>query len=624
MGVIDMAKIKSPTTLEKYRQEILKKREHYKTVVSVCGGPGCHAQNCNEIYEALKLSIEENGLARSVAIKKTGCHGFCEMGPIVVIQPAGIFYKKISLHDVPTIVEKTLTEGEIVEELLYPDPDNGKAITKESKVPFYAKQKRLLMSEHEFIDPCNIEDYIARGGYSALAKAIFEMEPTEVIDEVEKAGLRGRGGAGFPAASKWKAARKAVARDGIKYVLCNADEGDPGAYMDRSLLEGNPHSVLEGMLIGAYGIGATEGFVYVRHEYPLTVENLLVAIDQAREKGLLGKNIMGSGFDFDIRVSIGGGAFVCGESTALMASIEGRIGEPRVKHIHTAEKGLFNRPTNLNNVETWANVPIIINQGAKKYARIGNKNSTGTKIFSLVGTINHTGLVEVPMGITLREIIYDIGGGVPKGKKFKAVQTGGPSGGCIPASLLDTPVDFDRLYDVGSMMGSGGMIVMDEGTCMVDIARYFVDFLCDESCGKCVPCREGLKQMLYILEDITEGRGTIEQLDLLRELGEVMRDTSLCGLGQSAANPVLSTLEYFEKEYEEHVKKKKCRAGVCKELITFTINPKKCTGCLRCRKVCPTGAIKGKKKEVHTIDQEKCEKCGICFEVCEYKAVVRK
>ncbi len=622
--MVDMAKIKSPTTLERYRQEILKKHEQFTTTVSVCGGPGCHAQNCKEIYEALKQSIEENGLSESVAIKKTGCHGFCEMGPLAVIQPAGIFYKKISLNDIPAILNRTLMEGKLVEELLYTDPDNGKAITKEAKVPFYAKQKRLLMGTHEFVDPCNIEDYIAQGGYSALAKALFEMEPTQIIDEVDKAGLRGRGGAGFLAANKWKAARKAIARDGIKYVLCNADEGDPGAYMDRSLLEGNPHSVLEGMLIGAYGIGATEGFVYVRHEYPLTVENLLIAIDQAREIGLLGKNIMGSGFDFDINVSIGGGAFVCGESTALMASIEGRIGEPRVKHIHTAEKGLFNRPTNLNNVETWANVPLIINQGAKKYSRIGTKNSTGTKIFSLVGRINNTGLVEVPMGITLREIIYDIGGGVPKGRKFKAVQTGGPSGGCIPESLLDTPVDFDRLYDVGSMMGSGGMIVMDEGTCMVDIARYFVDFLCDESCGKCVPCREGLKQMLYILEDITEGRGTIEQLDLLKELAEVMRDTSLCGLGQSAANPVLSTIDYFEKEYKEHVLKHKCRAGVCKSLINFTINPKKCTGCLRCRKACPVGAIKGKKKEVHTINQEKCEKCSICFEVCEYKAVVRK
>jgi len=394
--------------------------------------------------------------------------------------------------------------------------------------------------------------------------------------------------------------------------------------MDRSLLEGNPHAVLEGMVIGAYAIGACEGFIYVRHEYPLAVENILVAIDQARDFRLLGHDILGSGFDFDIKVSVGGGAFVCGESTALMASIEGHIGEPRVKHIHTAEKGLNNRPTNLNNVETWANVPLIINQGADEYALVGTDTSTGTKIFSLVGTINNTGLVEVPMGITLREIIYNIGGGIPKGKTFKAVQTGGPSGGCIPESLLDTPVDFDRLYDVGSMMGSGGMIVMDEGTCMVDIARYFLDFLCDESCGKCVPCREGLKQMLYIIEDITEGRGTLEQLDLLRELAEVVRDTSLCGLGQTAPNPVLSTLQYFEEEYREHIEDKKCRAGVCKALISFEIDAKECTGCLRCLKACPVGAISGEKKEAHTIDQEKCEKCGICYEVCEYDAVIRK
>jgi len=619
-----MAKIKSPAMLEEYRNEILRKRKYYFRTISLCGGPGCHAQHCDEIYEAVKKAVEENGLSENVEVKKTGCHGFCEMGPIAVIQPEGIFYKKISLDDVSDIVNRTLGKGELIKELLYPDPENGKPITKESRVPFYAKQKRLLMSMNEYIDPCKIEDYIAQGGYSALCKALFEMEPMEIIEEVDKAGLRGRGGAGFPTASKWRACRKAIARDGIKYVLCNADEGDPGAYMDRSLLEGNPHLVLEGMIIGAYGIGATEGYIYVRHEYPLTVSNLLVAIDQARKVGLLGKNILGSGFDFDIKVSIGGGAFVCGESTALMASIEGRIGEPRVKHIHTAEKGLFNRPTNLNNVETWANVPLIINQGAGKYRKVGTKTSTGTKIFSLVGSVNNTGLVEVPMGMTLREIIFDIGGGVKGGRTFKAVQTGGPSGGCIPESLLDTPVDFDALYDVGSMMGSGGMIVMDETTCMVDIARYFVDFLCDESCGKCVPCREGLKQMLYILEDITEGRGTLEQLELLKELAGVMRDTSLCGLGQTAANPVLSTIRYFEDEYVDHIKKMKCRAGVCKALIAFSINAKKCTGCMRCRKACPVGAIKGKKKEPHTIQAEKCEKCGICLEVCEYGAVVRK
>jgi len=619
-----MAKIESAATLESYREKLIKDLGKYSTVVSVCGGPGCHAQNCNEIYEALRQAVEESGLNKTVKVRKTGCHGFCEMGPLAVIHPSGVFYKKLSLEDVPSIVSRTLMKGEIIEELLYPDPDNGRFIEKETEVPFYAQQLRLLMSSNQMIDPCDIEDYIAYGGYSALAKALTEMDPVEIIETVEKAGLRGRGGAGFPAASKWKACRKAVARDGKKYVLCNADEGDPGAYMDRSLLEGNPHSVIEGMLIGAYAIGATDGYIYVRHEYPLTVENVLVAIDQAREAGLLGHNILGSGFDFDIKVSVGGGAFVCGESTALMASIEGRIGEPRVKHIHTAQKGLYNRPTNLNNVETWANVPLIINQGAEEYARIGTENSTGTKIFSLVGAINNTGLVEVPMGMTLREIIYDIGGGIPKGKTFKAVQTGGPSGGCIPESLLDTPVDFDRLHDVGSMMGSGGMIVMDESTCMVDIARYFLEFLCDESCGKCVPCREGLKQMLYIIEDITEGKGTLKQLELLRELAEVVRDTSLCGLGQTAPNPVLSTIKYFEEEYREHIEEGKCRAGVCKALISFEIDPEECTGCLRCLKACPVGAISGKKKEAHFIDQEKCEKCGICFEVCEYAAVIRK
>jgi NADH:ubiquinone oxidoreductase subunit F (NADH-binding)/(2Fe-2S) ferredoxin len=622
--VAKMTRIDSPSALEHYRQAIKQNREKFTTTVSVCGGTGCQAHECGAVYEALKAALDSNGLAKTVELRQTGCHGFCEMGPLMVIQPSGIFYKRVSPEDVEGIVEASLKGKKVVEELVYEDPVSGEAIKKESQIPFYKKQKRVLMGMNGKIDPCNIEDYLAQDGYTAIVKALFEMEPTQVIDEVEKAGLRGRGGAGFLTASKWKAARKAIARDGIKYVLCNADEGDPGAYMDRSLLEGNPQAVLEGMVIGAYAIGATEGYIYVRHEYPLAVDNLLSAIDQARELNLLGEDILGSGFSFDVNVSIGGGAFICGESTALMASIEGRIGEPRVKHIHTAEKGLYQRPTNLNNVETWANVPLIINQGAKKYASVGTKNSTGTKIFSLVGAINNTGLVEVPMGITLREIIYDIGGGVPKGRKFKAVQTGGPSGGCIPESLLDTPVDFDALYDVGSMMGSGGMIVMDEGTCMVDIARYFVDFLCDESCGKCVPCREGLKQMLYIIEDITEGRGTMEQLDLLKELAEVMRDTSLCGLGQTAANPVLSTIEYFEKEYEEHIKRKKCRAGVCKALITFTINEKKCTGCMRCRKACPTGAIKGKKKEAHAIVQDKCEKCGICFEVCEYKAVVRK
>lgn len=619
-----MARIDSPAALEEYRQRVVESQRKYTSTITICGGTGCRAHNCVAIQEETRRILEKTGLSETVDLRLTGCHGFCEMGPLMIIKPQGIFYTHLKPEDVKDIVEKTVVEGKIIPELTYKDPVTGISCHHEQEVPFYSKQVRLLLGMNESIDPCSIDDYIAQGGYSALVKALFTMEPEEIISEVEKAKLRGRGGAGFPTAEKWKAARRAESRDGIKYVLCNADEGDPGAYMDRSLLEGNPHAVLEGMTIGAYAIGACEGYVYVRHEYPLAVINLYTALDQARELGLLGKNILGSGFDFDVHVSIGGGAFVCGESTALMASIEGRIGEPRVKHIHTAVRGLYDRPTNLNNVETWANVPIIINRGAEEYAKLGTERSKGTKIFSLVGKIRNTGLVEVPMGITLREIIYDIGGGIPDGRKFKAVQTRGPSGGCIPEDLLDTPVDFDSLYDVGSMMGSGGMIVMDESACMVDIARYFVDFLCGESCGKCVPCREGLKQMLYILEDITGGRGTMEQLELLQELAEVMRDTSLCGLGQTAANPVLSTLRYFGDEYREHIKEGRCRAGVCKPLISFSIDPEKCTGCMRCRKSCPVGAISGKKKEAHSIDPEKCEKCGICLEVCEYDAVIRK
>ena len=619
-----MSKIESLPSFEQYRKALESERARYTTTISVCGGTGCHAHSCADVYEAFRSEIESRDLVDSVELKMTGCHGFCEMGPLVVIWPQEIFYKQVSPEDVPLVFEKSLLGNEIVEELLYQEPSNGKRIIKEDDVPFYAKQMRILMDNNGKINPRNIDDYIVHGGYTALGKALFEMDPEEIINTVDKAGLRGRGGAGFSTAKKWRSCRQAKAKDGIKYVLCNADEGDPGAYMDRSLLEGNPHSVLEGMAVGAYAIGANQGFVYVRHEYPLALENLLIALEQAREFGLLGVNILDSGFDFDIDVSVGGGAFICGESTALMASIEGRIGEPRVKHIHTAQSGLYGRPTNLNNVETWANVPLIIERGAESYAGIGTESSTGTKIFSLVGKIRNTGLVEVPMGTTLREIIYDIGGGIPDGKTFKAVQTGGPSGGCIPESLLDTPVDFDRLYDAGSMMGSGGMIVMDEDTCMVDIARYFLDFLCDESCGKCVPCREGLKQMLHIITAITEGTAAPGMLDLLKELAWVVRETSLCGLGQTAPNPALSTIRHFEEEYREHIEEGKCRAGVCKALISFEIDAEACTGCLRCLKSCPAEAVAGEKKMAHTIDQSLCEKCGICLEVCEYDAVIRK
>ncbi len=619
-----MPKIESLQAFEQYRRALETERTKYTATVSVCGGTGCHAHGCRAVYDAFEAEIAKRGLEGSVELKMTGCHGFCEMGPLVVIWPLDIFYKQVVPDDVPLIVEHSLLGGEAVEELLYQEPSNGGKIAREDDIPFYSKQMRVLLDMNGKINPRNIDDYIVHGGYAALAKALFEMEPEEIIEAVDRAGLRGRGGAGFPTASKWRSCRRAAARDGIKYVLCNADEGDPGAYMDRSLLEGNPHAVIEGMVIGARAIGANQGYVYVRHEYPLTLENLLVALDQARELGLLGVNILHSGFDFDIKVSVGGGAFVCGESTALMASIEGRIGEPRVKHIHTAQRGLYNRPTNLNNVETWANVPLIINRGAEDYASVGTETSTGTKIFSLVGKINNTGLVEVPMGTTLREIVYDIGGGIPGGKAFKAVQTGGPSGGCIPEHLLDTPVDFDALYEVGSMMGSGGMIVMDEDTCMVDIARYFLDFLCEESCGKCVPCREGLKQMQHIITAITKGESSLEKLELLKELAWVVQETSLCGLGQTAPNPVLSTLRYFEEEYREHILEKKCRAGVCKALISFEIDPEACTGCLRCKKSCPVGAVSGEKKKPHTIDQSLCERCGICLDVCEYGAVIRK
>jgi len=489
-------------------------------------------------------------------------------------------------------------------------------------MPFYKKQQRLVLGNNRKIDPNIIEDYIAIGGYTALAKALYNMKPEKVIDKIQKAGLRGRGGGGFPTGKKWQYCRQT--KGSPKYVICNADEGDPGAYMDRSLLEGNPHSVLEGMIIGAYAIGSNEGYVYIRNEYPLAVKHLEEAVKQAEEYGFIGKNILGSGFDFTIKISRGGGAFVCGESTALMASLEGKLGEPRAKYVHTVEKGLWNKPTTLNNVETWANVPMIINKGANWYSKIGTEKSKGTKIFSLVGKINNTGLVEVPMGIKLKEIVFDIGGGIPDGKKFKAVQTGGPSGGCIPESLINLSVDYERLYEAGSMMGSGGMIVMDEDTCMVDVAKYFINFLREESCGKCVPCREGLERMSEILTDITEGKATNQDLELLEELGGVIQDTALCALGGTAANPVLSTIKYFRDEYTAHIEHKKCPAGVCKALITFTINENKCIGCGACLKQCPQDAITGKPKHPHIIDQEKCIKCGACFDACKVNAIKRK
>ncbi len=615
-----LQKVKSKRDLENLRKGIVAKREKGKPLVSVCNGTGCHASGCVVATEAFRQEIGNQGLADKVDIKATGCHGFCERGPIVVIQPGDIFYQQVKVEDVPQIVGETISRGNVIDRLLYVDPATGKKYVHPSDVPFYKNQKRIVFGNNGDIAPDNIEDYIALGGYSALAKVLFDESPEQVIEEVKKSMLRGRGGGGFPAGRKWESCRNAPGEP--KYVIANCDEGDPGVYANRSLLEGNPHSVLEGLVIAAYAIGSHEGYIYVRNEYPLAVENAATAINQAEELGFLGKNILGSGFDFTVHISRGGGAFVCGESSALMASLEGKVGEPRAKYIHTVERGLWDKPSNLNNVETLANVPLIINKGADWFRTIGTEGSKGTKIFSLVGKVNNTGLVEVPMGMTLREVIYDIGGGIKEGKKFKGVQTGGPSGGVIPESMLDMPVDFDELTEAGSMMGSGGMIVMDEDTCMVDTARYFLTFLEEESCGKCVPCREGIKRMRQILDDITEGKGEESDIELLERISAALKDTSLCALGATAANPVLTTLHYFRDEYEAHIKDKRCPAGVCKTLIQYYIIDEKCMGCRLCEKACPVEAITfmGKKKPV-VLDQSKCIKCGICKDVCKLEAV---
>jgi NADH-quinone oxidoreductase subunit F len=613
-------RLNSEEGLELFREETLRNRKSIKPRITVCHGTGCQAYGCTRVSDALRAEIDRQGVSGEVDIKTTGCHGFCERGPVVVVQPGDIFYQRVGPGDVGEILDKVLNGKGVVERLLYSDSATGVRFTNYYDIPFYKKQLRLIFGNNGEIDPTSIEDYIAIGGYSALAKVLFHMSPEEVVEEVKRSGLRGRGGGGFPTGVKWESCRKAPGD--IKYVIVNADEGDPGAYMDRSLLEGNPHSVLEGLIIGAYAIGAHDGYIYVRHEYPLAVENARIAIEQARQLGLLGENILGSGFDFDVRITRGGGAFVCGESTALMASLEGKIGEPRAKYVHTVEKGLWDRPTNLNNVETWANVPLIISKGAEWYRTIGTENSKGTKIFSLVGKVNNTGLVEVPMGVTLREMIFDIGGGIKDGKKFKAVQTGGPSGGCLPESLLDLPVDFDALTKAGSMMGSGGMIVMDETTCMVDVAKYFLTFLEEESCGKCVPCREGIKRMREILNDITEGKGQEGDLELLEEISNTLIDSSLCALGSTAPNPVLTTIRYFREEYEAHIKDKRCPAGVCKALIHYYVIEEKCPGCGLCVKACPQGAITfmGKKRPV-VLDESKCIKCGACYDICKLEAI---
>jgi NADH-quinone oxidoreductase subunit F len=615
-------KLKGAAELEQLRKGILAKRDTRRITVSVCGGTGCRASGAESVVEAFAEEIDRQELQVKVEFKETGCHGFCERGPLVVVGPKKVFYQHVKPEDVPEIISETVLKGGVIKRLLYTDPATSKEITYEADVPFYQRQTRLILGQNGEIDPTDIEQYIAAGGYAALSKALFQMNPDRIVNEVTRAGLRGRGGGGFPTGRKWQSVR--LAAGDIKYVLCNADEGDPGAYQDRSLLEGNPHSVIEGMIIGAYAVNSHQGYIYVRNEYPLAVEHARIAIDQATDYGLLGEDILGSGFNFKVTINKGGGAFVCGESSALIASLEGKVGEPKSKYTHMSEKGLWDRPSLLNNVKTWANIPLIVNKGAEWYSKIGTAGSKGTMIFSLVGKINNSGLVEVPMGITLREMIYDIGGGVPNGKKFKAVQTGGPSGGCIPEQCLDTKVDFDELTKLGSMMGSGGMIVMDEDNCMVDVARYFIDFLKGESCGKCTPCREGLSKLSEILNRITHGQGRPEDLETMQDLGEVLNIGALCALGRSAANPVLSTIRYFEDEYLAHINDKKCPAGVCRELLEFSIDAEQCTGCGVCARACSTRAITGAKKEAHVINQGLCIKCGACFDTCRFNAVVKR
>ena len=618
-----MVRINSAAELEKVRQEIVTARDPKKPCITLCSGSGCFAYASEKVALAFEEEINKNGLATKVDLRRTGCHGFCEKGPLVVLYPEEICYVQVQPEHVPDIVSQTIIEKKVIDELLCADPFTAEKIIRESEIPFYKNQTRLVFGNNSHIDPANIEDYLALGGYAALAKALNQMTPEQVVDEVKDANLRGRGGGGFPAGRKWEFCRNAPGD--TKYVIVNADEGDPGAYMDRSLLEGNPHSVIEGILIGAYAMGSHQGYIYVRQEYPLAVKNVGIALEQAREYGFLGENILGSGIDFNITVHRGAGAFVCGEETALIASIEGRRGMPRPRPPYPAISGLWGKPTNINNVETWANVPMIIDKGADWYTSIGTEGSKGTKIFSLVGKVNNTGLVEVPMGITLRDIIYKIGGGIPDGKAFKAVQTGGPSGGCIPEEMIDLPVDFDELTKAGSMMGSGGMVVMDEDTCMVDTARFLVAFTQGESCGECVPCRLGTKRMLEILVRITEGEGTEEDIELLQELSRGIKDASLCGLGQTAPNPVLSTLRYFRDEYEAHIKEKRCPALVCKSLTSHYIEPSKCMACMICLRQCPTEAIIGAKNTIHYIDQEICNGCGTCYDVCpdRFNAVVK-
>jgi NADH-quinone oxidoreductase subunit F len=612
----------SVADLERFRGEARAARPaHGKDIILSADSTCCILRGSLGVADALKAEIARHDLGEAVGLRLAGCLGFCEIEPMVVILPQRILYQRVKPEDVSEIVERTIQRGEIIERLLYTDPATKQPVPTIDRVPFYQKQMRLVLGANESLEPTRFEDYVAAGGYAALAKVLSSMSPEAVIEEITRSGLRGRGGAGYPAGRKWHSARTAPSADGVRYVICNADEGDPGAYMDRAVLEANPHSVIEGMIIGSWAIGSHEGYCYVRTEYPLAVEHIRTALAQAEEHGLLGADILGSGHDFTITVVRGAGAFVCGESSALMASIEGRVGRPRAKYVHATDRGLRDRPTNLNNVETWANVPLIVNRGADWFSAIGTGGSKGTKIFSLVGKINNTGLVEVPMGIPLRDIIFGIGGGVPKGKRFKAVQTGGPSGGCIPERLLDLPVDYEELTTAGSMMGSGGMIVMDEDTCMVDTARYFLHFLKGESCGKCVPCREGIKQALAILERIARGEGREEDIATLEEIGTYQLDSSLCALGQSASNPVLSTIRYFRDEYETHIRDHFCPAGVCKSLFRYVVDAEQCTGCMACRKACPVDAVEGERKQAHVIRQDRCIKCGACYDACRFAAI---
>jgi len=615
-------RLETANDLEQYREQILAGRDPKAARVRVCLGTGCTAKGASEVFARFRQAaeeIEDDSLV--VGVKCTGCHGFCERGPIVVVDPGNVLYQDVKAEDVPEIWRESVLGGRVVQRLLYHDEETETVATTPDEIPFYRAQHRIVLALNGVIDPTSVEDYIAAGGYAGLAKALGSMQPEEIIDEITASGLRGRGGGGFLTGRKWRSARDAHGEP--KYVIANGDEGDPGAFMDRSLMEGAPHSVIEGMIIGGYAIGSSQGYLYVRNEYPKAVEHLTIAIEAARELGLLGENVLGSGFGFDVRINRGAGAFVCGESTALMASLEGRVGEPRAKYIHTVESGLNGKPSLLNNVETWANVPHVILQGADWFASIGTEKSKGTKVFSLVGRVKNTGLVEVPMGMTLRQIIYDIGGGIPDDKAFKAVQTGGPSGGCIPAEYLDEPVDFDRLTELGSMMGSGGMIVMDEDTCMVHVAKYFLGFLKNESCGKCTPCREGIAQMLDILERISRGDGREGDIERLEALGELLEDTALCALGKTAAYPVLSTVRRFREEYESHVRDKHCPAKVCPALFRYEIDAEACTGCRLCAKKCPVDAISGERKKPHVIDQGKCTKCGTCFDVCPFSSVVK-